>query len=140
MKKKISFPVNIVAAIALVSLLMPDFLRTPQQGIKRTELQRYDLSTRGREMIQVRVDFAEGASFGKHSHPGEEVVYVIEGTFEYYVEGKGTVTLKAGDVLFIPAGVNHSAKNTGNSNAAELATYIVEKGKQLVVMAKNSTR
>lgn len=140
MKKKISFPANVIAAVALLSLLMPGFIRPQQPGIKRTELQRYDLSARNREVIQVRVDFAEGASFGKHSHPGEEVIYVIEGTFEYYVEGKGNVTLKAGDVLFIPAGVIHSAKNAGDNNAAELATYIVEKGKQLVVMTKNSTR
>ena len=140
MKKRISFPINVIAAVALLSLLMPYSLVPQQPGIKRTELQRYDLSAPNREMIQVRVDFAEGASFGKHSHPGEEVIYVIEGTIDYYVDGKGTVSLKAGDVLFIPAGVIHSAKNPGHGNAAELATYIVEKGKQLVVMTKNSTR
>lgn len=140
MKKRINFPVNVIAAFALLALLMPYSLAPQQPGIKRTELQRYDLSAPNREMIQVRVDFTEGASFGRHSHPGEEVIYVIEGTIEYYVEGKGTVTFKAGDVLFIPAGTIHSAKNPGHGNAAELATYIVEKGKQQVVMAKNSTR
>jgi len=72
----------------------------------------------------------------KHSHPGEEIIYVLEGTFEYEVEGKPPVTLKAGGVLFIPAGTNHSAKNVGSGTAAELATYIVEKGKPLVVLAK----
>ena len=46
------------------------------------------------------------------------------------------MTLKAGDVLFIPAGTIHSAKNIGSSNAAELGTYVVEKGKPLVVLAK----
>ena len=59
------------------------------------------------------------------------------------VEGKPPVTLKAGDVLFIPAGTIHAAKNVGSGNAAELATYVVEKGKPLVELAserKVSTR
>jgi quercetin dioxygenase-like cupin family protein len=74
--------------------------------------------------------------FGKHSHPGEEIAYVLEGSLEYQVEGKPPVTLKAGEVLFIPAGTIHAAKNVGSGNGAELATYIVEKGKPLVVMVK----
>ena len=108
--------------------------KAPKEKIKRTELQRHDLSVTGREIVQVRIDFQPGASFGKHSHPGEEVIYVLEGTFEYEVEGKPTVTLKTGDVLFIPEGTIHAAKNVGTTSAAELATYIVEKGKQLVVL------
>ena len=110
--------------------------RAQQSGIKRTNLQRHDLSAPGREVVQVRVDLAPGAAFGRHSHPGEEIVYVIEGTLEYEVEGKPMVTLKAGEVLFIPAGTIHSAKNVGSGNGAELATYIVEKGKPLVVPAE----
>ena len=77
-----------------------------------------------------------GVAFGRHSHPGEEIVYVLEGSLEYEVDGKPPVTLKAGGVLFIAADTIHSAKNVGNSNAAELATYIVEKGKPLVQIAK----
>ena len=46
------------------------------------------------------------------------------------------MTLKAGDVLFIPAGTVHAAKNVGSGNGAELATYIVEKGKPLVTVVK----
>src|SRR5687767_15007082 len=108
--------------------------RAQQQGIRRTDLQRHDLSVPGREVVQVRVDIAPGAAFGRHSHPGEEIVYVIEGSLEYEVEGKPPVTLKAGEVLFIPAGTIHAAKNVGSANGAELATYVVEKGKPLVVM------
>jgi len=107
-----------------------------QSGIKRTDLLRHDLSVPGRELVQVRVDFAPGVAFGKHSHPGEEIAYVLEGSLEYQLEGKPPVTLKAGEALFIPAGTIHSAKNVGKGNGAELATYIVEKGKPLVVMAK----
>ena len=114
--------------------------RAQQTGIKRTDVQRHDLSAPGREVIQVRVDFAPGVAFGRHSHPGEEIAYVLEGTLEYEVEGKPPVTLKAGEALFIPAGAIHSAKNVGSGNAAELATYIVEKGKPLVVLGEVSAR
>ena len=107
-----------------------------QSGVSRTDLQRHDLSAPGREAIQVRVDIAPGAVAAKHSHPGEEIIYVIEGVLEYQVEGKPPVTLKAGEVLFIPTGVVHGARNVGTSNGAELATYVVEKGKPLVVPAE----
>jgi quercetin dioxygenase-like cupin family protein len=107
-----------------------------QSGTKRTELQRHDLSVPRREVIQVRVDFDPGYVSPKHTHPGEEIVYVLEGTLEYQVEGKPPVRLKAGDVLFIPARTIHAAKNVGSGNGAELATYIVEKGKPLVVLVK----
>src|SRR5687767_6523217 len=67
--------------------------RAQQPGIKRTDVQRHDLGLPGREVIQVRVDFAPGVAFGRHSHPGEEIAYVLEGTLEYEVEGKPPVTL-----------------------------------------------
>ena len=107
-----------------------------QPGVTRTSLQRHDLSVPGREVIQVRVDFDPGVAFGKHSHPGAEVAYVLEGMLEYQFQNEPPVTLKAGEALFIPAGTIHAAKNVGTSNAAELATYIVEKGKPLVVLVK----
>ena len=84
----------------------------------------------------MRVDLASGAASGRHSHPGEEIVYVIEGRLEYQVEGQPPVTLKAAEVLFIPAGATHGARNVGRGNGAELATYVVEKGKPLVVMVE----
>ncbi|MBB5712562.1 cupin domain-containing protein, partial [Sphingomonas xinjiangensis] len=103
-----------------------------QQGVTRTDLQRHDLSIANHETVQARIDIAPGATAKWHRHPGEEVIYVIEGTLEYQLEGKSPVTLKAGDVLFVPAGIAHKARNPGLTNGAELATYIVEKGKVLV--------
>ena len=108
-------------------------------GTTRTDLQRHDLSTKGWETLQARVDFAPGASFPNHKHPGEEIIYVLEGTLEYQVEGKAPVTLKAGDVLFVPYGVGHSARNIGTGPGAELATYVVEKGKPLTEIVKSGT-
>ena len=106
-----------------------------QAGTKRTDLQRNDLSAAGREVIQVRVDFDPGYAAPMHTHPGEEIIYVIEGTLEYEIGGK-LARVKAGDVLFVPAGTPHLARNVGSTNGAELATYVVEKGKPLVVLAK----
>ena len=128
--------ITAVLALILAIGLAPQVGQAQQPGITRTDLQRHDLSVPGREVVQVRVDFAPGAAFPRHSHPGEEIVYAIEGTMEYQLEDQPPATLKAGEVLFIPAGAIHAVKNIGKGNAAELATYIVEKGKPLVVMAK----
>jgi quercetin dioxygenase-like cupin family protein len=124
------------AALMTVSVLALPGAQAQPSGITRTDLQRHDLSIPGREVVQVRVDFAPGAAFGRHSHPGEEIVNVLEGTLEYEIEGKPPVTLKAGDVLFIPAGTVHAAKNVGSVTGSELATYIVEKGKPLLTLKK----
>jgi len=130
---------TIAVAIAVLFAgngLALDMAQAQQPGVKRTDLQQHDLSIPGREVVQVRVDIASGVLAPNHSHPGEEIVYVIEGLLEYQIEGRPPVTLRAGEVLFIPAGTIHSAKNVGSVNGAELATYIVEKGKPLVTPAK----
>jgi quercetin dioxygenase-like cupin family protein len=105
-------------------------------GTTRTDLQRHDLSVPGWETLQARVDFPHGATAPRHRHPGEEIIYVLEGTLEYRLDGQAPVTLKPGGVLFVPYGVVHSARNVGPGAAAELATYVVEKGKPLIELAK----
>jgi quercetin dioxygenase-like cupin family protein len=125
-----------VAMLIAGSGVVPDMAQAQQAGSKRTDLQRHDLSAPGREVIQVRVDFDPGYVSPRHTHPGEEIIYVLEGLLEYEVEGKPPVTLKAGDVLFIPARTIHAAKNVGSGNGAELATYVVERGKPLVTLVK----
>jgi quercetin dioxygenase-like cupin family protein len=126
--------------MAIVSLMACALLAQParaqQTGIKRTDLQRHDLSASGREAVQVRVDIEPGVAFPRHTHPGEEIIYVLAGSLEYDLEGRPPVTLKAGDVLFVPAGTVHAAKNVGSDTASELATYVVEKGKPLLTLAK----
>jgi quercetin dioxygenase-like cupin family protein len=128
----------IMAAAILIagSGLTADMAQAQQPGTKRTDLQRHDLSAPGREVVQVRVDFDPEYVAQKHTHPGEEIIYVIEGTLEYYVEGRPAKTYRAGDVLIVPAGAIHWVKNVGTDNGAELATYIVEKGKPLITWVK----
>ena len=124
------------AGLILASALAPHIALAQSPGVTRNDLQRHDLSIPGREVVQVRVDFAPGAAFPRHTHPGEEIINVLEGSLEYEVDGKPPVTLKAGDVLFIPAGTIHAAKNVGSGNAAELATYVLEKGKPPLELVK----
>ena len=105
-------------------------------GVSRTDLQRHDLGIPGREALQARIDFEPGTSFPSHKHPGEEIIYVLAGTLEYQIDGSPPVVLKTGDVLFVPAGAVHRARNVGKDRGAELATYILEKGKPLTELAK----
>ena len=126
---------RIIALAVLItgSALALHVAQAQQAGTRRTDLQRHDLSAPGREVIQVRVDFDPGYASPRHTHPGEEIIYVIEGSLEYEIGGKA-VRAKAGDVLFVPAGTIHAAKNVGSDNGAELATYVVEKGKPLITL------
>jgi quercetin dioxygenase-like cupin family protein len=105
-------------------------------GLKRTDLLKQDFSIPGREIVQVLVEFAPGVTAARHAHPGEELVYIVEGSLEYALDGKPPVTLSVGQSLFIPYGTPHAVKNVGSGKAAELATYIVEKGKPLLRLSE----
>jgi quercetin dioxygenase-like cupin family protein len=105
-------------------------------GLWRTDLQQHDLSVDGHEVVQARVDLGPEAPLVKHTHPGEEIIYVLEGSLEYQVDGQPTRTYNAGEALTVPAGVVHAVRNVGSGNAAELATYVVEKGKPLITLVE----
>jgi quercetin dioxygenase-like cupin family protein len=129
------------AALVIGSSLAPHGASAQlPETIKRTDLMKEDLSIPGREVVQVRVDISARVTAPRHNHPGEEIAYVIEGELEYQLEDEPPVTLKAGEVLFIPHGTHHEVKNAGSVSAAELATYIVEQGKPLVAFGQVSAR
>jgi quercetin dioxygenase-like cupin family protein len=107
-----------------------------QPGFTRALLQDQTLSVPGRHAVVARAEFVPGGQAGKHTHPGEELGYVVEGTLELSIEGQPPKTLKAGDVFFVPAGVVHDGRNTGKGKAVVLATYIVETGKPVATPAK----
>jgi quercetin dioxygenase-like cupin family protein len=128
----------LITAVVLASGLVLHVARAQQVGSKRIDLQRHDLSIAGREVVQAIVELDPGVTSARHTHPGEEIVYVLEGApLEYQLEGRPPVTLKPGEVLFIPAGTVHAAKNVGREKGAELATYIVEKGKPLLTIVND---
>ena len=105
-------------------------------GLWRTDLQQQDLSVPGREVIQARVDLGPTAPLVKHTRPGDEIIYILEGSLEYQVDGQPTRTYHPGDVLTVPAGIIHAVRNVGSGNAAELATYVVEDETTEVVMSQ----
>jgi quercetin dioxygenase-like cupin family protein len=105
-------------------------------GFKRVELQRHDIGSTGREAIMTRAEFQPGAATPKHTHPGEEVAYVLQGELSIELEGKPALKLKAGDSFFVPAGTVHMGKNTAKGETIVLSTYVVEKGKPLAATVK----
>ena|SRR5579883_1492664 len=112
-------------------VLAAGLLLAQNPGIKRTIVQRQDVSVPGREAVIAHVEIAPGASAGRHTHPGEEISYVIEGEAEILIEGREPLKVKAGDGFVVPAGAKHDAHNTGSQTMKLAAVYLVEKGKPL---------
>jgi quercetin dioxygenase-like cupin family protein len=120
--------VSCISAAVLVAVAGVAVAQAP--GFKRTELQRGN-SASGREIVQAVVDFQPAGTSGRHTHPGEEAGYILEGTIRFEIDGQAPVNKKAGDYFLVPAGKIHSATAVGNGTAKVLATYVVEKGKPL---------
>ena len=136
MKASRSFFAAVAAVAAALAALGAHSLNAQQPGFIRNVLQKVDLSAHGREAIQITADFPPGTTTGKHTHPGEEIGYVLEGTASFTLEGKAPVTLKAGDHFFVAAETVHEGRNAGSGKAKVLVTYIVEKGKPLATPVK----
>ena len=115
-------------------------VRAQQAGFKRTVIQQESLSVAGREAVTAIAEFQPGATVGRHTHPGEEIGYVLEGTIVLEQEGKPAVTLGAGKTFFIPPGTVHNATNKGQTQARVLANYIVEKGKPVATPVTDSKK
>ena len=92
---------------------------------------RADVSVPGREAIIVRAEIPPGAHVGRHTHPGEEISYVIEGQGEILIDGKAPLKVKAGDGFVIPNGAIHDARNTGSIPLKLSVVYLLEKGKPI---------
>ena len=122
----------IVAASVAVALVAGVWgmqrLNAQVPGFKRVELQRHDLDVPNREAVMARGEFNPGAAVPRHTHPGEEIIYILEGSLEYQIEGQPPKTFNAGDALTVPAGVIHAVRNVGSGNAAELARTSSRKG------------
>ena len=99
-------------------------------GLRRTLLKQTDGPAPGYVTIEMRVEIDPDAPILRHTHPGIESGYVIEGATELTVEGVGTFNLKPGDAYQAPAGVPHSGRN-GSAKTTIAATFVVEKGKPL---------
>lgn len=130
-------PVKVVSGFVCVAVMMALGVAFAQQpSLVRNILQRGDLAAQGYEGVMVHAEFPAGANVGKHTHPGEEITYILDGTIQLEVDGKPAQTLKAGQVFWVPAGVPHDAKNTGAGSATIVVTYVVKKGEPLSMPVK----
>jgi quercetin dioxygenase-like cupin family protein len=120
---------------ALAAVLVAGAVFAQNPGIQRTILQRKDISVPGREAVIARVEIAPGAFAGRHTHPGEEISYILEGEGEILVEGQPALKVKAGDSFIIPNGAKHDAHNTGTQPLRLAGIYIVDKNQPLATPA-----
>jgi quercetin dioxygenase-like cupin family protein len=120
----------LILAAASAGLLL-----SQNPGIQRTVVHKADVSVPGREAVIARVELAPGARAGRHTHPGDEISYVLEGEGEILVEGQPPRNVKAGDGFVVPAGARHDAHNTGAIPLKLVGVYVVEKGKPLATPA-----
>jgi quercetin dioxygenase-like cupin family protein len=99
--------------------------------LQRTEIQRSESSIPGRIIVQVRTEIPAGVSSGWHTHPGEEVGYIVAGTVQMEIRDQATLTLHPGDGFLIPPRVPHNALDLGPDTGQMLSTYIVESGEPI---------
>jgi quercetin dioxygenase-like cupin family protein len=102
--------------------------------LKRTEVQRGPSSIPGREIVQVLTEIPVGVESGWHTHPGEEVGYIVAGTVEMRIQDAETLVLHAGDGFLIPPRTPHDARDLGPGTGRMLSTYIVEIGQPLATL------
>jgi quercetin dioxygenase-like cupin family protein len=115
------------AGLALVA----DTLFAQASGLTRTMVGRADVSVPGREAVIARVEVSPGTYAGRHTHPGDEISYVLEGEAELLIDGQPPRIVKAGESFVIPAGVIHDAHNATDKPIKLVGVYVVEKGKPL---------
>lgn len=133
---------NFVAAASCALCSFPGLASTvaaqspaPTSGITRKILSRLDGPSAGYETILVEADIDAGAVVGRHTHPGVESAFLLEGGFELLIDGQPTRMLKPGDGYQIPAGIAHAGGTAHSEKSRILITYVVEKGKPLATPA-----
>src|ERR1700724_1385591 len=123
-----------LAGLTIVLAITGELL-AQNPAVKRTVVNRGDVSVPGREAVIANVEITPGGSAGRHTHPGDEISYVVAGEGEILMEGKPPLKVKPGDGLIIPGGTKHDAHNTGAQPLRLVGVYVVEKGKPLATPA-----
>ena len=119
--------------IATVALALLGASAASAQGIKRTPLQDVKYPA-GHHIVTVIAEIAPNTLAGRHTHPGVDTGYVVEGEATLMVEGKPDQMLKTGDSYAVPAGVAHDVK-TGEKGLKLMAVYVVENDKPVATPA-----
>jgi quercetin dioxygenase-like cupin family protein len=106
----------------------------PTDGVTRTELQRLPAPTPGFEIVQTRVEIPVDKESGRHSHPGPEVGYIVQGDVDMIFDDRPTEHLHTGDPFLIPMNVVHNAVNVGTVRSMMLSTYVIDASQLLVTL------
>ncbi len=126
---------RLIAGIGLAAVVVIGGTALAQQGgIKRTPLQKIEFPDNYTTYTAI-AEVPPGGAAGRHTHPGIETGYMLEGEAELVVDGQPTKVIKAGDSYVIPAGVVHDAKVHGDKSMKVLGIYVVERGKPLATPA-----
>lgn len=127
-------PILFVAALLAAGAAAAQAGAAP--AFKRTQVARGDVAAPGREALVMQVELAAGGHAGRHTHPGDEISYVVEGEGELLVDGEPPRRLRAGDAFVVKAGQVHDARNGGSTPLRLIAVYVVEKDQPLAVPVK----
>src|SRR5437870_9857439 len=100
-------------------------------GVTRKILSQTDGPAPGYVTLLVEATIEAGTPVGRHTHPGIESAYVLEGGFELPVQGQPTRMIKPGDAFQIPPETPHGGGKAGTAKSRVLITYVVEKAKPL---------
>lgn len=125
-----------LAAVLLALALYGAGAAAQNTGIRRTPILKADVAAPGREAVVVRAELDPGSMAGRHTHPGDEISYVLEGEGELLIDGEAARTVRAGDAFVIPAGKVHDARNTGAATMRVVGVFVVDKGKPLATPAR----
>ena len=128
MEKRTAVGLTIVLAVT-------GALLAQNSAVKRTVVKTGDLSVPGREAVITNIEITPGGFVGRHTHPGDEISYVLSGEGEILMEGHPPLKVKPGDGFVIPGGTKHDAHNTGSQPLRLVGVYVVEKGKPLATPA-----
>ncbi len=121
-----SFKQNTVIALGVFLALASGLVYA--QGLTRVMVGKANVSVPGREAVVARVDVAAGGKSGRHTHPGDEISYILEGELTLLVDGQPPRQVKAGESFVVPAGIVHDAHNNGSVATKLVGVYVVEKG------------
>ncbi len=131
-----AFFISALLLLPVLPALAQDAAAPPASGIKRTPVYKGPVAAADHEAVVAKVELPAGAHAGRHTHPGDEVSYVVEGDTELLIDGQAPLRLKAGQAFSVPAGTVHDARNVGSAPAHLIGVYVVEKGKPLATPAK----
>ena len=118
---------GLISGVAIIVMVV--VCAAQQPAAKWNELQRHEIPGTELEGVTTTIEIPSGTLSARHSHPGEDFGYLIEGTIVLYVDGKPPMTVKAGETFFTERGRFHNARNIGTTMARAVDTYVIDKGK-----------